>query len=168
MDYQCQLIKQSAQPVLSVRFRAAVQDLPRHFQRIYGSVVQYLVELGEHPAGAPFAAYYNMDMKDLDVEAGFPVARPLPGRGDIQPGQMWAGDAVTCLFVGPYDQVGPAYDALTKWIADNGRVPTGVAYEYYLNDPRTTPPQEPQTQIVMPLKPKGAFAVPTVVPTQVG
>jgi len=27
-----------------------------------------------------------------------------------------------------------------------------VAYEFYLNDPQTTPPSELQTQVVFPLK----------------
>ena len=152
MACECQLIERPAQQVLSVRFRAAVQDLSGHFERIYGAIGQYLGELGEQPAGHPFAAYYNMDMQDLDVEAGFPVGRPLPGKGDIQAAEMPGGKAATCLHVGPYDAVGPAYEALAQFIKDNGREASGVAYEMYLNDPRQQPPQEPMTQIVMPLK----------------
>jgi effector-binding domain-containing protein len=152
MAYQIQLIERPAQPALSVRFRAPVQDLPRHFERIYGSIVQYLTELGEMPTGAPFAGYYNMDMQDLDVEAGFPVTGPLPGRGDIRPGALPGGKVVTCLHVGPYDAVGPAYDAMGRWIKDNGYEAAGVCYERYLNDPREQPPQQPMTEIEMPLK----------------
>jgi effector-binding domain-containing protein len=43
----------------------------------------------------------------------------------------------------------PAYTALTKWIEDNGYQATGVAYEWYLNDPREAAPA--QTQIALPL-----------------
>ena len=93
-----------------------------------------------------------MDMQDLDIEAGFPVGRPLPGKGDMQAAEMPGGQAATCLHVGPYDAVGPAYEALAQFIKDNGREASGVAYEMYLNDPRQQPPQEPMTQIVMPLK----------------
>jgi len=45
-----------------------------------------LNELGEKPLEAAFAAYYNMDMENLDVEMGFPVAKPLAGRGEIKAG----------------------------------------------------------------------------------
>ena len=152
MAYECQLIERPAQQVLSVRFRAAVQDLPQHLERIYGAIAQYLGELGEHPAGHPFAAYYNMDMQDLDIEAGFPVGRPLPGKGDMQAAEMPGGQAATCIHVGPYAAVGPAYEALAQFIKDREREASGVAYEMYLNDPRQQPPQEPMTQIVMPLK----------------
>jgi effector-binding domain-containing protein len=152
MDYQCELLERPSQPTLSVRFRAPVQELSQHFGRIYGGIMQYLGELGEHPTGAPFAAYYNMDMQDLDVEAGFPVSKSLPARDDIQPGQLPGGKAATCLYVGPYDQVGPAWEALSQWITEHGHEAAGPAYEMYLNDPNQQPPQEPITQLVLPLK----------------
>ena len=41
-------------------------------------IAQYLAEQSEQPAGAPFVAYYNMDMQNLDVEIGFPVTACLP------------------------------------------------------------------------------------------
>jgi effector-binding domain-containing protein len=108
--------------------------------------------MGENPAGAPFVVYYNMDMQNLDVEIGFPVSRSLSEQGNIQAGQIFGGKFATCLFIGPYSEVGSAYDALTKFVADKGFDPTGVAYEFYLNDPQTVKPAELQTQIYFPLK----------------
>jgi effector-binding domain-containing protein len=46
----------------------------------------------------------------------------------------------------------PAYEALARWIEENGYEPAGVAYEMYLNDPTETPPGQLQTQIVFALK----------------
>jgi effector-binding domain-containing protein len=152
MSYQCEIKQQPAQPALSIRTRTPVQDLNQALGRVYGAIAQYLGEMGAQPAGPPFVAYYNMDMQDLDVEVGFPVAGKLPGRGDIQATEIPGGELATCLYVGPYGEVGPAYDALSEWIKDNGREPTGVAYEVYLNDPSQTPPPQLQTQIMFPLK----------------
>jgi effector-binding domain-containing protein len=152
MAYQCQMVEQPAQHTLLVRSVTSLQNLPGVLQQAYGATMQYLGELGVQPAGEPFAAYYNLDMQALDVEAGFPVPRQLPGRGNIVAGLIPAGKVATCLHVGPYDQTGPAYEALNKWIADNGYEATGVVYEFYLNDPRVMPPQEPRTRIVQPLK----------------
>lgn len=152
MSAQCELLNRPAQPVLAMRTRAAVQDLPQTMGRVYGAIAQYLGQLGEHPAGPPYAAYYNMDMQDLDLEIGFPVARALPGQGEIQPGQIPAGPAVAYLHIGPYDQAHTAYAALTQWLQANGREATGVAYEMYLNDPTVTAPEALQTQVVMPLR----------------
>jgi len=78
MTLKCELKEQPAQPILSVRTMTSVHELPQELGRIYGAIATYLAEIGEQPSGAPFAAYYNMDMDNLDVEIGFPVARPLP------------------------------------------------------------------------------------------
>jgi effector-binding domain-containing protein len=152
MLYPCEVKQQSAQPVLSIRTHTAVQDLPRLIGESYGQVMQCLGEMGEQPAGAPFVAYYNMDMQNLDIEIGFPVARPLPGKGPVQPGMIPAGMVATCMYTGPYDKMEPAYQQLTAWIQEKGYEPTGIVYEFYLNDPAATPPEELLTQIVFLLK----------------
>ena len=150
MSYQCEVKEQPAQKTLSIRTRAAVQDLPRLLEEGFGAIAQYLGKLGEQPSGPPFAAYYNMDMDNLDVEFGFPVARPLPGQDEIKAGEIPEGRVAACLYTGPYSEMEPAYDALAKWVEDNGYETTGVTYELYLNDPRESPPA--QTQIIFPLK----------------
>ena len=152
MSYQCEAKEQPAQPTLSIRTRTPVQDLPQELGKAYGAIGQYLGELGEQPVGPPFAAYYNLDMQDLDVEIGFPVSRRLPGKDDIEASQIPGGKVATCIYTGPYSEMEPAYDALSQWIEDNGYQATGVAYEMYLDDPAQTPPQEPKTQILFPLK----------------
>ena len=152
MSYKCEVKEQTTQPTLAIRTRVSVQDLPQTFGKAYRAIAQYLGELGEQPAGPPFAAYHNMDMQNLDVEIGIPVSRKLAGRDDIQAGEIPGGKAATCLYVGPYAEIEPAYTALSEWMKDNGYKATGVAYEMYLNDPEETPPQELQTQIAFPLK----------------
>jgi effector-binding domain-containing protein len=152
MDYKCEIKEMPVQPVLSIRARSAVQGLPQVVGTSFGAIVQYLGSLGETPAGVPFVAYYNMDMKNLDIEIGFPVSHPLTGQGNIQPNQIFGGKLATCLYIGPYSDVGPAYDALTKFVNDKEIESTGVAYEFYLNDPQTVQPSELQTQIYFPLK----------------
>jgi effector-binding domain-containing protein len=152
MEYQCELLDRRAQPTLAIRTRAPVQSLPQVVGQAYGVIMQYAGRLGLQPSGAPFVAYYNMDMADLDMEIGFPFGQKVAGKGEILAGEIPGGKAAACLHVGPYDQVGAAYEALQKWMEANGYVPTGVAYEFYLNDPQATPPAELQTQVVFPLK----------------
>jgi len=152
MSYNCTIEEKPGQPVLSIRTRSAVQDLPEVFGRCYRAIAQYLGELGETPAGAPFAGYYNMDMQGLDIEIGFPLTQPLEGKGEIQAGFIPAGKMATCLHIGPYKEIEPAYNALIEFIAQNKHESTCVAYEFYLNYPVETPEEELQTQIVFPLK----------------
>jgi effector-binding domain-containing protein len=151
MTYHIEVTEQPAQPALVIRTHAAAPDLPRLFGEAYGALMRYLGELGEQPVGMPFAAYHNMDMQDLDLEIGFPVARPLPAKGEIQAGELPAGRWASVLHVGPYDQCGPAYEALAAWINEHNYTPVGVAYEAYCSEPET-PPQEIRTWIRFPLR----------------
>ncbi|MFZ5645668.1 MAG: GyrI-like domain-containing protein [Bacillota bacterium] len=152
MGYKCELAEQPGQPVLSIRTRTTLENLPRFLGAAYGQIMKYLSEVGEYPAGAPYAAYHNMDMQDLDVEAGFPVSKTLPGKDEVRPGEILAGKHAYCLYTGPYCDCSPAYDELTQWVKEKGYIPTGVAIEFYLNDPAQTPESELQTKIVFPLK----------------
>lgn len=152
MSYKCDLQEQPTQSTLAIRTRAAVQDLSQVLGGAYGTIAQYLGELGEHPAGPPFVVYYNEDMQDLDIEIGFPVARELPGRGDIQASELPGGKVATCLYTGPYEDIEEPYEALSQWMEENGYEMAGAPYEMYLNDPQETPPEELQTLIVFPVK----------------
>lgn len=152
MDYRVELEQQPAQKALSIRTRAAVSDLPQVVGQAYGSIMQYLSETGENPSGAPFVAYYNMDMQDLDIEAGFPVLKALPGKDKVRLSEVPAGKYAACMHIGPYSKVEFAYNALTKWVDENGHTPTGVSYEFYLNDPAVTPEDQLQTRIMYQLR----------------
>lgn len=150
--YACELRERPARNVMTVHFRSPVSELSSKVGEVYGAVFGYVARMGAAPAGPPFVAYYNMDMADLELEAGCEVNTALPGSGDVQPGIIPAGREATCLHVGPYDECGDAYEALAAWMRARGYEATGVAYEYYLNDPQTTPPEALQTEIVMPIK----------------
>jgi effector-binding domain-containing protein len=148
----CEAARQPAQPVLSIRTHSRVEDLPALIGKSYGGIMAYLQELGEQPAGMPFVAYYSLDMQNLDIEIGFPVAKALAGKGEVQPSEVPEGLFASNLYTGPYEQMPPAYEALTEFVKANGYEPTGVAYEYYLNGPMDTTPEGLQTRIVFPLK----------------
>jgi len=152
MSYPCEIVEQPAQPTLSIRTRTAVEGMPQVLGKGYGAIAQYLGELGLDPVGHPFVIYYNLDMQDLDIELGFPVPQPLPGKGEIHAARMEAGKVATRLYIGPYGDCGPAYEELAQFVKDQGYEATGVAIEYYLNDPSQTPFEEPQMRIAFPLK----------------
>lgn len=151
MSTTFEIIDQPSQPVLSIRTRTPVTALPELLGKSYGAIAQYLAELGEYPAGAPFVAYYNMDMDDLDIEIGFPVGKELPGRGDIQSAAIPEGKYAICYYTGPYSELKTPYAALTEWVTQKGYAPKGISYEFYLNDPGETSPEDLQTKIVFPL-----------------
>jgi effector-binding domain-containing protein len=150
--YHCEVKELPSRLVLCIRLRTPLSKLPQRLGGAYGAITAYLADHLLAPAGDPFVAYYNMDMQDLDIEAVIPVARKLPGRGNIQCREFPGGKAAICLHVGPYSQVGAAYEVLNEWLKANQLQGTGIAYEFYLNDPAVTPPEALKTEIAMPLK----------------
>lgn len=152
MNHDIELTIQPAQPVLSIRTRTSVGNLPQELGQAYGAIIQYLDEIGEKPSGAAFAAYYNMDMENLDVEMGFVVAKPLDGKGPIKANEIPAGKQVSCIYKGPYQEMAPIYDAMSQWMTNNRLTPTGASYEFYYNSPMEVPESELLTKIMFPLK----------------
>ncbi len=152
MNYNIELKEKSVQPVLAVIKTTSIGNLPQEIGKSYGSIMQYLSELGEQPADVPFTAYYNMDMENLDVEMGFPVSKQLEGKGEIKAGMISAGKYVECMYKGPYAECAPVYDAMNKWIAEKGFKATGTSYEFYYNSPVEVPESELLTRIMLPLK----------------
>jgi len=152
MTLKCEAYTQTSQATLSVRIRTTASGLRKDLQQAYGAIIQYLAAHEEQPAGPPFIVYDRRDRDALDIEAGFPVFKSLPGEDGIQAGQLPAGKVASCLFTGPYDQMEPAYHELERWILKNGYEPTGVAYEVYMNDPAFTPPNTLKTQIILPIR----------------
>ncbi|MGI6421330.1 MAG: GyrI-like domain-containing protein [Syntrophomonadaceae bacterium] len=149
MTYTFDFSKQEAQNTISIRTRTAVQDLPQVLGQAFPALMNYLNEMGVQATGAPFVGYFNMDMQDLDIEVGFPVAEALVEKGEIKPGIIPAGKQLSCLYQGPYNQIEPAYNAIMDYAAANNYALTGVCYEFYLNDPADTPENELLTKIVM-------------------
>ena len=152
MAYQCELVDEGARPTLVVRTRAPVERLPQVLGPAWGAVIARAGKVGAAPSDAPFVAYHDMDMQDLDLEIGFTFARPLAGAGDVHAGETPAGKAVQCLHVGPYDQLGAAYQALEAWVAEHGLQHAGPAYEFYLDDPQEVPPDQLRTREVLPVR----------------
>lgn len=152
MNNQFEVSDQKEQPVISIRKTTNMAGLQQELGHAFMAVTQYLAELGEAPAGAVFAAYYNMDMEHLDVEMGIPVSKPLAGKGEIKAGSIPAGKQVSTVHKGPYAQMEGVYNGLTEWMKTNGHIPTGVVYEFYLNSPMEVPESELLTKVVFLLK----------------
>lgn len=152
MSFECEIKEQPPQSTLCVRLRTPLEKLPENIGRYVMAIARYLGGMGEQPAFAPYVAYFNMDMADLDVEIGFPVAKPLPGKGEIMPGKIPGGKVGTCMYIGPYQEMPPAYEALTQLVKEKGLEPTGISYEFYYNSPMDTEPSKLQTLIMFPLK----------------
>ncbi|MBN2051774.1 MAG: GyrI-like domain-containing protein [Spirochaetales bacterium] len=147
-----EIIEREKQPTLAVRYRTPVADLPKTMGPIYGEIAAYMGKKGIPFAGPPFAMYYNMDMNDLDVEIGFPVAEAAAGEGRIFPGTLPGGRIARAQHLGSYETFEKTYTALTAFIKEKGLETETFMYEEYLNSPEDTPPEKLATNIYFPLK----------------
>jgi effector-binding domain-containing protein len=147
MSIKCELVELVPQPSLSIRVLTSTQYLPEIFANGFGEIMEYLKEFKQPIAGRPYAKYYNLDLRNLDVEFGIPIQQRFSGRDNIQASETPRGKAVTCLHIGPYSDVEPSYRALVEWMKDRGYEAADLAYEVYLNDSENTPPEKLQTQI---------------------
>ncbi len=149
MALKFELIERNIQPTLSIRTTATVEDLPTVLGNAYQKIMNYLSEIGEYPSDAPFVAYYNMDMEHLDIEIGFPVKNQLPTRNYIESKELPSGTYVQCIHVGPYNKMETTYNALMEWMCENKYEPSGISYEFYLNDPSEVIEEKLETRIMI-------------------
>ena len=146
-----EILQKMEQPTVFIRTIGKVQELPVLIGQSYGKMAASLQELGELLADEPSVAYHNMDMQNLDVEFGFPVARPLPGKSNIQSGSIPARKVVIYMYRVAYSEMAPVYDEMVKFSADHRLKPVGTAYEHYYNGPEF-PVSDMLTMLVMPVK----------------
>jgi effector-binding domain-containing protein len=93
-----------------------------------------------------------MDDDRWRIEPCVPVAGEYKAEGRMQLHEMEGGRAVTALHVGPYDELGIAWDEVSKWVAAKGYKTATQPYDVYLNDPsEVKTPAELQTELVWPI-----------------
>lgn len=148
-----ELTQQAEQFTLHVRLKTSVGGLNEAFDKNFALIESYLSEIGEQPAAAPYAAYYNHDMQNLDVEMGFPVAKALPGRDEIKAGIIPAFEQAVCgIHKGSYNSLDETYGQLYQYIADNNFEISGAHYDFYISNPDNTSENELITRIAIPVK----------------
>lgn len=122
----------------------------------YGQVFSAMTRQGRPPTGPPFARYHHLEDDQFVVQAGFPVADPVEPDGDVHHAVLPGGQAATTIHVGPYDEIEPAYTALTSWVTEHGGEPAGDPWEVYYSDPDEQPdPATWRTEVVLPYRPPG-------------
>jgi effector-binding domain-containing protein len=119
-----QIIERQAQPYVGVRESVTMSTLSRIADRI-PELLDWLAQRGETPSGAAFFRYLTIDMeRELEVEAGVPVAAPLDladGAGSaVAARTLPGGRFVRAFFVGHPDGLENATAQLLQWAEAEG------------------------------------------------
>jgi effector-binding domain-containing protein len=92
----------------------------------------------------------------VEIEAGF-LMTGIP-RDDIvaaepcEVREVSERRAISTVHVGPYEEIGAAYDALNAWMAENGEKADARCDEIFFTRPDRVPPAEYRTELVWALQ----------------
>jgi len=94
-----------------------------------------------------------MDADGMDIEVGWPTPAPFTSDNEVQAGTLPGGSLAVASYEGPYDGVGPAYEAIQAWCAEHGHEIAGPPWESYVTDPNEEPdPAKWRTDIHFPVR----------------
>jgi effector-binding domain-containing protein len=137
------------QPYVAVRAKVTMGEIAA-FARRFGEVFGWLDSHGLAPAGPPFFKYNVIDMaRELEMEAGVPVATATDGDDQMVAGVLPAGRYATLTHVGHPSELMAATKALLDWAAEQGLTwdvtpsEDGDRWACRLENYLTDPEQEP-------------------------
>jgi effector-binding domain-containing protein len=144
-----EIVTRAEQPYVAIRARVAMTELGGVADRL-PEVFGWLGVRGLAPAGPPFFKYNFIDMaRELEVEAGVPVAAAVDGDGEVVSGVLPAGRYAILIHQGYPSELVGATKELLDWAAGQGlswdASPDGTGerwgarLENYLTDPREEP-----------------------------
>jgi effector-binding domain-containing protein len=158
MPYEISQKELGDQHVASVSSEVSLSEAQAAVGAGFGAIMAALTGAGVAPAGAPFLVLH--DVIDAEtrgtIEACVPVAGPFQASAPVESKLLPGGLAVTTVHRGAYQEVAPAYHALSAWMTTNGWEPAGPPREVYLNDPTTVPVSDLLTEVDWPIRRQGA------------
>lgn len=135
---QIEIRELPAQQTAVVRHRISMQETER-IPGWLGETYAAAQRAGLEPTGMPFLRTFAMDADGMDVEVGWPVAGAFEADGDVHGSSLPGGPVAVAEYLGPYDGIAPAYEALQSWCGENSREMAGPPWEVYLTDPHAEP-----------------------------
>ena len=132
--------------IASVR---GVVPTPPDQRSLWDELIGYLEKNNARMMGPPMAIYHDPEFKerDWDIEVVMPLSEEIPSGERVQVYELPGTEKMACVVhTGPFATIGEAYDALAKWVDQNGYQIIGPGRELNLrlpdklgdqNDPNT-------------------------------
>lgn len=144
-----QISTRAQQPYVAIRQKVSMSELAGLGAR-FTELFAWLETRGMAPAGPPFFRYLVIDMdRELEVDAGVPMATAVDGDGRVVPSTLPAGRYATLVQTGPPSELAGATSSLLGWAAGrglkwdmserDGAERWGSRLEIYLTDPHQEP-----------------------------
>jgi effector-binding domain-containing protein len=124
-------------PIISVRVTVPNAQVKSKTTEIYDQLWGFTESNRIRIAGPPYCIYHSRDAKVTDLECGFPTYKEEKGAIRIKSSKTPGGKVLFGVHQGAYEKIGETYAKMREHMERNGLVPTGLAWERYLNDPAT-------------------------------
>lgn len=136
--------------IASVEVEVDIASVGQAIGEGFGAIMGVLSPAGVAPTGAPFVMYHDVIDEETrgNVEMCIPVAATFEATGLVESKELPGGPAASTIHKGAYDEIPPAYHAVSQWMASNGFEPAAPPCEVYLNDPTEIPVSEQLTEVV--------------------
>ena len=121
--------------VASIR---GVVPTPPDQRSLWDELLGYLQKRGARMIGPPMAIYHDKEFKerDWDIEVVMPLSEEIPSHQPVNVHELSGAEKMACVVhTGPFVTIGEAYDALAKWIGQNGYQIVGPGRELNLRLP---------------------------------
>lgn len=152
MAYEVYLKEMTAQPVIRIRLTTDKVHLGDMLGELSGELAAHAVAHGGAPAGPLYARYWHYGDDYVDLEAGLPLARPIPGAGRVEAAEAPGGRAAATWHIGPYSRLHHAYTAIEAWLSEQGLTPADAPLEVYaVGHDQIADASQLRTEVVWPL-----------------
>jgi effector-binding domain-containing protein len=120
MSTEPSIVERPELPYVSISRSITMPTFHEIADRLPG-VFEWLGARGIEPAGPPFFKYNVIDMeRELEMEAGVPVAAPVEGDGEVRPGVLPAGRYAVLTHVGHPQELVKVTAGLLDWATEQG------------------------------------------------
>ena len=154
MPYDVDIKHVPDQQVASVRVRTTLATIGAAIGDGFAVLMGALTDAATQPTGAPFVIYHDVidGQTEGDIEICIPVsAGTAASHPEVEVRAISGCTVAATTHRGPYDEISPAYDTVTRWIQDHGHQVAGPPRELYLNDPQDVLPEEVLTKVQFPI-----------------
>jgi DNA-binding transcriptional MerR regulator len=129
---------------------ASVRDVvptPPEQGGLWQELEGYLAMHHVRPKDACFTLYHDDEFKerDWDLEVCEPIDADLSESNRVKVQTLPAATMACTLHNGPFTTIGEAYNAIGKWITDNGYRIVGPCREVYLREAKNGSQTDPET-----------------------
>lgn len=156
------IVERAAQPYVAIRKRVTIP-----FDAVIGATMDAMFAAvkakGLQPVGPAFFKYNIVNMPDLEIDFGVPVAAPVASDGQLIGGTLPAGRYAQTTYWGHYDNLMDVNALLIGWAREKGiawDAATGsdgdhfaARFEIYPNSPEEEPdPDKWETTVAIKIR----------------